>query len=356
MNNKKYIIASFPMPAPETYYFWLYNKEMEKLGYSVLNTKQMKFNMLWVIKYLRQVSLLHFHWPEYLYSSKSNLGLIFKSVLFIMTLIFARLCGYKIVWTVHNLYPHEKKGKYVGYLTRLLLIHISHILFVHFEGAKNCIKKTFFRTHKIYTIPHGNFISVFKNEYSKKQAREKMGLSPDNFVYLIFGPLRAYKGIEDAVECFEKIKQSQDILMVVGKPFDRGINKWLLSKSCKNPQIIFYPHFIESDAVQYFFNAADVVLLPYKNIFTSGNLFLALGFRKPVIAPAIGILPEIVSTSYGMLYVPDPLNSGLRSALQKIKTEDHVEMGKQGFFHIQSYQWKTAASISHAVYTKEFHF
>jgi glycosyltransferase involved in cell wall biosynthesis len=60
--------------------------------------------------------------------------------------------------------------------------------------------------------------------------------------------------------------------------------------------------FIPDDEVEVYLKAADVLVLPYKEIFQSGVLFLAYAFGLPVVATDVGSFrEEIVEGSTGFL-------------------------------------------------------
>ena len=50
--------------------------------------------------------------------------------------------------------------------------------------------------------------------------------------------------------------------------------------------------FIPDEEMELYFKAADVLVLPYKEIFQSGVLFLAYSFGLPVIATDVGSFRE----------------------------------------------------------------
>ena len=67
--------------------------------------------------------------------------------------------------------------------------------------------------------------------------------------------------------------------------------------------------------MQMYLRAADAVVLPYKDVLTSGSAILAMTFGQPVIAPAIGCLPESLGAEGTILYdpsTPDGLERALR--------------------------------------------
>ena len=63
------------------------------------------------------------------------------------------------------------------------------------------------------------------------------------------------------------------------------------------------------------FRAADLVVLPYREIDQSGVLFTALAFGKPLLLSAVGGFPEIAATGAAELVPPgdaDALAGGAR--------------------------------------------
>jgi glycosyltransferase involved in cell wall biosynthesis len=55
------------------------------------------------------------------------------------------------------------------------------------------------------------------------------------------------------------------------------------------------------------FRAADLVVLPYREIDQSGVLFTALAFGKPLLLSAVGGFPEVAATGAAELVAPgDP--------------------------------------------------
>lgn len=339
-------IASFPTPADDTYYFWLYYEALEKHGYQLVNTRGVSLTEGWLEANAGKVDIVHFHWPAYMYSKK-DIKDFFRSFLsFVRLLMKARALHYRIAWTVHNIFPHERNNIVLEYMTRLFLAHLSDVIFVHFEEARHTVSKRFFCFDNIHQIPHGSFKTVFENSCTKDEARGKYGLPADSFVYLIFGPVRPYKGIEEAVEAFKKTASPKDILLVAGNPSDEKISKWLTDNAEADPRIVPQLRFVPKEEVQFFFNAADVVLLPYKKIFTSGNLFLAFTFGKPVICPDMGIMSEIVDASVGIKYEPSHDGSTLAKAMLEIKTLDYDNCCKEAFKKSDSYTWEEAAATS----------
>jgi len=115
---------------------------------------------------------------------------------------------------------------------------------------------------------------------------------------LFFGRLQPYKGLEYLVTAFELLARKSPAyrLIIAGEPkkgseayeseIRRRIAAWVGQGS-----IVPVFKFIADADVELYFKAADVLVLPYKDIFQSGVLFLGLTFGLPVVASDVGSLP-----------------------------------------------------------------
>ena len=58
----------------------------------------------------------------------------------------------------------------------------------------------------------------------------------------------------------------------------------------------FVPRFVADDELPAYFQRADLVVLPYREIDQSGVLFTALAFGKPLLLSDVGGFPEVAAT------------------------------------------------------------
>jgi beta-1,4-mannosyltransferase len=73
---------------------------------------------------------------------------------------------------------------------------------------------------------------------------------------------------------------------------------------------------VPDDELQLYFNACDVVALPFRQVLNSGSLLLAMSFGCPVVAPRLGSIPEVACPEGWHGYDPaDP--GGLAGALAR---------------------------------------
>ena len=145
---------------------------------------------------------MHLNWPSYMYSADDAGESVRECAALIGHLARARSLGYRVVWTVHNLYPHERPHPGLDRLARLAITQLATALIVHCEYGRAQVLDHFHRTRGIFTIPHGHFIDAYENKVSRVEARRELGITPDGFVYLFFGNVKRYKGVEHLLEVF----------------------------------------------------------------------------------------------------------------------------------------------------------
>ena len=82
---------------------------------------------------------------------------------------------------------------------------------------------------------------------------------------------------------------------------------------------------------------------------TSGSVILALSRARPVIAPALGYLPTVVSHGSGLLYDPEQ-EDPLLKAMEEIRGWDHEAASAAALETVRRFDWDKIAEMTLEAY------
>jgi beta-1,4-mannosyltransferase len=228
--------------------------------------------------------------------------------------------GGQLVWTVHNVVPHEttmperEAELRRGIVARALFVHIIA------EQTPELVADLFvIPKEKAFHVPHPNYIGVYADYVDRDEARHQLGLWPDELVYAFVGQIRPYKGLVELVDAFDAITASDPHrrLLVAGLPGKGPAVDAFLERCLLQPFISLHPRRIPTDEMQMFLRSADVAVLPYVRALSSGVLMLALSFGLPVVVPRMGGITELVTDEFARTFSPgdpDSLIAAIRAA------------------------------------------
>lgn len=298
---------------------------------------------------------LHINWLHHFYRADDLNSCVKRYRDFAENLSFARRIGYRIIWTVHNTYPHERPYPEIDHLARLMICQTAHEVVAHCRYAADLVEKLFHRTANLHVIPHGNFIDAYPNFISRSDARKELQIPQSRFVYLFVGNARPYKGIENLIHAFQSVGADDAMLILAAR---RGVVPAYAEKieamiaEISNARLFTSPFFAARE-FQIYLNAADVVVLPFVDVLTSGSAIMALSFGKPVVLPKMGCLPELVDDEIGVLYNPQE-KGALQAALREIRNRDLKQAGRNAFERAKSLNWDDIAIRLAALYRGRF--
>lgn len=295
-------------------------------------------------------NVVHVHWPNYFMITGSKLGTYVKSTFFIVLLSTLKLFGVKIVWTVHNLVGHDGKFRSEELLFSKFLAHICNRLIVHCPSAEHDVKETYGKNLPISVIPHGSYIDYYENTITSLDARDKLKLNEEDMVFLYFGQVRPYKGVIELIDAFKKLDCQNARLLIVGKPFNKETATDINNSCGSDSRIRTILEFVPDEDIQIYMNAADVVILPYKNILTSGAAILAMSFGKPIVAPAVKCIADTFDENGGFLYQK---TESLVNVIRRVLNENRKTLKSMGEYNLKlarRLSWDDIAKMTRNVY------
>lgn len=239
--------------------------------------------------------IFHTHWPHLFIDRRSRLK-IWKSARKTLELIDrAKARGTKLIYTVHNLEPHEVHYQRIehAFWSDLFarmdgLIGLAH---AGLDEARNLWPSL--RPLPAFVIPHGHYRDVYPRPFGRDEARRRLGIDERATVIACIGQIRPYKNVAKLIESFRVVQDDSLFLTVCGRPLNAATEAEVRTAADGDPRVRLRLEFLPDFEIAWNLIAADLVVLPYAAILNSGSALLALSFNRPVVVPALGAMPEL---------------------------------------------------------------
>ena len=249
--------------------------------------------------------VFHLHWTApILGNSADRADATGRMELFLKELGAFRADGGRLVWTIHNILPHECQHRDLEAELCRRLCELADFIHVHGRQVPALAAPHYaIPQSKVVVGRHGSYLGVYPQGVVRADARRQLGLTDDMTVLLFIGQIRGYKGLDHLVAAYRTLKSRNSglRLLIAGRPMMPPAALEALAQV--DPGIRIEARRIADEELQVFFAASDVSVLPYSSVLTSGSAYLSLSFGTPVIAPRAGLLTEAVDDGVnGFLY------------------------------------------------------
>lgn len=253
-----------------------------------------------------------------------------------------------VVYTVHNVLPHDTGDQYRDAFQKLY--QIPDALICHTESSKNQLVEDFgVPSEKVWVIPHGS-LSHGVTSIPQEKARSRLQLDLETPLCLLFGFIRPYKGVEFLIDSWRYIKELEPSarLMLAGQP-ENGYGEQLSSKIRElglTQEIETRFKFLPQEELNLCIQAADVLVYPYRSITQSGAFITGLTSGKPVVASRIGGFSEMICHGETGVLVDYGNEEQLADELVRLfqNLEERKKMGKAAQEMVETeYSWEAIA-------------
>ncbi|MGH2864942.1 MAG: glycosyltransferase family 4 protein [Solirubrobacteraceae bacterium] len=211
----------------------------------------------------------------------------------LVALLCLRLAGATVVQTSHGTFERSRTFPRVRRLARLTSARLTARTIVHTQADLARIPGEV--RSRAVVIPHGEYGGLARSggDAEREASRAGLGIGAQTPVTLVFGQLRADKGLGEVIQAMRRLPSLH--LLIGGK--DAG-GLAAVAAQLQEPglaeRVTLREGFLEMREVAPLFAATDTVVLPYEAASQSGVLLLAYGFGRPVIVYPSGGLPEAV--------------------------------------------------------------
>nr|WP_255459554.1 glycosyltransferase [Micrococcus sp. TA1] len=266
--------------------------------------------------------VLHLHWLNtVLRGAKSEQQAEALMGTYLERLRRFRDAGGRLVWTVHNLAPHDAVYLNVERALQQSVADLADIVHVMSEDTAELVAD-FLVLDPARTVvsAHPSYLGAYPDVVPRDQARTMLGLHEDEVVYVVFGAIKAYKGIETLVAGFDRLVAGSDVprrLVIAGGPDRDARTRRLLRRLRMHPHVLLHDVKVPNDQVQYLLRAADLMVLPHQVALNSGAAMLGPSFDLPLVANRVGVLPGTLDGSFTEFLTgsaPDDVAASLQRA------------------------------------------
>ncbi len=297
-------------------YNWLLYTSMKDLGVQVDERDERSLLPL----FREQYAIWHLHWPDVPLNHQNKLKALIKIQALLLQIDWARSQGVKMVWTVHNLSNHERRyPELEDWFWKAFIQRLDGYISLSQAGLE-AAQERFPQLSQLpgFVIPHSHYRGEYPDTVSPQEARATLGILPDAKMLLFFGRIRPYKNVPDLIRAFRQFPEQEVILYIAGRSDCATLTQDLEREASSDPRIRMELDFIPKDKAQLYFRAADLVILPYREILNSGSALLALSFDRPVLVPKRGALSELqthVGEEWVRTYEGDLTSTQIQDAL-----------------------------------------
>lgn len=297
-----------------------------------------------LIKYVKknQIQVVHLEWINF-----SPIDYIFIKKLH-------RFC--KIVFTIHDVFSFNSHFYDNFFYKRIY--SLPNAIILQTEENVMLFSKSFpkISKSKIHLCYHGNFLA-FSKPLEMSESRKKLDLPKDSFIYLFFGQLKKIKGVDLLINAFSEVaKERKNVFLVIaGNVWHNNAKPYLdLIKALKiDDKVRTDIRFIPDSLVDYYFSSADIVCLPYTELFQSGVVQQSYAYKKPAIVSSLpGFLTVVRNQQNGFVFKSgDYIDLSKKMLLAYDERQSLPVLGEEGYRFIKErYSWNKIAEETYRIY------
>lgn len=280
--------------------------------------------------------IFHLQWPEGIFEGRLGAvqaAAMLKAYRVLRVARKVRARGGAVVLTAHNLAPHRTllrwQSALYGRFHRRLMRQIDLLVGLSATGLDQFVARhpDVGRALRV-VVPHPHYRNEYPSKLGREDARREMALPVAPLLIGMIGAVRRSKNIPQAVTAFREIARADEAMLVAGACDDDLHWAEIIAAADGDPRIHLLRGHLGKTEMAGAIRATDICLINQSGTLNSGTALLALSLDRPLIAPAVGALPELQDFAgpEWLQLVSAPLRSAdLRAAIDQLRTgsRDH---------------------------------
>jgi beta-1,4-mannosyltransferase len=294
---------------------------------------------------LRGFRILHLHWVFQFslpWAPDRPWALRLMEWWFGVYLRAASRLGYQIIWTAHDLLPHERVFAN-DERARDLLIEKSAVVIALSDITAT--ELTSLGAHDVRVIPEGPRANLYSVSTTTEEARASFGFGPDDKVGLFIGKLSPYKGVDILLSALTLLPRTSRLkFLIAGACLSEAHKEELLRLAEKvADRVVINLEWVPEEKVAGYLQAADFAVFPFREVTNSASVLLARSFGLPLVIPNLDNLCDVPRDSAIRF---EPGLQQLADALQRaehMSEDEYKKMRSAAASGVVRTDWKSAA-------------
>lgn len=274
----------------------------------------------------------------------------------LFNIALAKVSGRRVVITAHDVESFVDKLE-VPILSRLTY-RLADRVIAHNQISKHeLINRIGVSANKIEVIPHGNYLHSLRPLPAQLEARESLGISKSVKVILFFGQIKDVKGLDLLLEALPTVLEAHPelLLVIAGKPWKSDFKDYesRIASLGLGANCITHIGYVPDEKVPVYYSAADLVVLPYRRIYQSGVVLMAMSYGRAVLVSDLPGMTEIVTDGQnGLVFRQGDREDLAKKLISGISDYPMLQaLAKNGYDHVQRrFDWNLIGKRTRGLY------
>ena len=267
--------------------------------------------------------------------------------------------GIRLVYTVHDLVPHQQTFDDDARVQRSLLSRADATICLT-EASRDALQAVYPSpiAHDLAVIGEGPPVEIESDAGARRSARNRLGIGEDAVAIVAAGHLEWYKGFDLLLDALSEVHPNKEVVVRLAGPCTDTDFRQLLESAAERLRsrgidTVLDARVLPEEELDRLLLAGDIAAFPFRSITNSGSLRRAAARRLAILIPEIDVLRDIPPNA-AIRFEPgtdSSLVSALRSLIRMSETERSA-MGDAAHAWSQVPSWEGIRTRTRDVYDR----